>query len=45
VTAGWIFFSIVMPAIVAGVGWLAVLANERYVRKEREKEKAAKAAE
>ena len=31
-TAGWMVFGLVMPAIVAGVGWLAVLANERYLR-------------
>jgi hypothetical protein len=32
VTVGWVIFGIVMPAIVAGLGWLAVLANERYLR-------------
>lgn len=31
-TTGWVVFGLVMPAIVAGVGWLAVLANERYLR-------------
>lgn len=31
-TTGWIIFGIVMPAIVAGLGWIAVLANERYLR-------------
>lgn len=33
-TSGWFFFSAVMPAIVAGIGWIAVLANERYLRKQ-----------
>jgi hypothetical protein len=33
VTLGWIIFGIVMPAIVAGLGWIAVLAHERSLRK------------
>ncbi len=35
-TSDWIIFGVVMPAIVAGLGWIAVLAHERDLR-EREK--------
>ncbi|MFT3974436.1 MAG: hypothetical protein QM699_13595 [Amaricoccus sp.] len=42
-TAGWVVFGLVMPAIVAGVGWLGVLANERYLRGQ--EAKRARAAE
>jgi len=31
-TIGWVVFGIVMPAVVAGIGWIAVLPNERYLR-------------
>jgi hypothetical protein len=31
-TAGWLVFGIVLPALVAGLGWIAVLANERHLR-------------
>jgi hypothetical protein len=31
-TTGWVIFGIVMPAVVAGIGWIAVLANEHYLR-------------
>lgn len=30
----WLFFSFGMPAIIASLGWLAVLYNDRAVRKE-----------
>lgn len=33
-TTGWVFFGIVMPAIVAGVGWIGVLAHERSLRRQ-----------
>lgn len=36
-TWGWFFFSVVMPAIVAGTGWIAVLANERSLREQDER--------
>ena len=36
-TAGWVFFGVVMPAIVASIGWIAVFANERYLRKQAER--------
>ena len=42
-TTGWIIFAFVMPAVVAAAGWIAVLANERYLRKQ--DEKRAKTAE
>ena len=42
-TVGWVFFGIVRPAIIAGLGWVAVLANERHLRKQAERE--AKPAE
>ena len=42
-TVGWLIFGIVMPAIIAGLGWVAVLANERYLRKQ--EERRAKPAE
>jgi hypothetical protein len=32
---GWLVFGLVMPAIVAGLGWLAVLHHERYLRNRR----------
>ena len=32
-TTGWVIFGVVMPAVIAGLGWIAVLANERYLRK------------
>jgi hypothetical protein len=31
-TAGWLVFGIVLPAVVAGLGWIAVLAHERHLR-------------
>lgn len=31
-TLGWAIFAFVMPATVVGIGWLAVLANERHLR-------------
>ena len=40
---GWVIFGVVMPAIVAGLGWIAVLANERYLRKQ--EKRAAKPVE
>jgi uncharacterized membrane protein len=43
VTVGWVIFGIVMPAAVAGLGWIAVLANERHLR--RQAQRAAKPAE
>jgi hypothetical protein len=42
-TTGWVIFGVVMPAIVAGIGWVAVLANERYLR--RQEHSRAKPAE
>ena len=42
-TTGWILFGLVMPAVVAGVGWIGVFANERYLRKQQER--SAKPAE
>jgi hypothetical protein len=36
-TTEWVLFGVVMPAIVAGIGWIAVLANERYLRKQEER--------
>ncbi len=35
-TTGWFIFGVVMPAIVAGGGWIMVLAHERSLRKRRE---------
>jgi hypothetical protein len=40
-TTGWVIFGIVMPAIVAGIGWIAVLTNERYLRKQHKRAKPA----
>ena len=42
-TLGWFLFGVVMPAIVGATGWIAVLANERYLRKQ--DERRAQAAE
>ena len=36
-TTEWVLFGVVMPAIVAGIGWIAVLANERYLRMQEER--------
>lgn len=36
-TTGWFIFGIVMPAIVAGGGWMIALANDRYLRKQKER--------
>ena len=36
-TTEWVLFGVVMPAIVAGIGWIAVLANERSLRKQEER--------
>jgi hypothetical protein len=36
-TTGWVFFGIVMPAVVAGGGRIMVLAHERYLRKQQER--------
>ena len=36
-TTGWIIFGVVMPAIVAGLGWAAVFANERYLRNQQKR--------
>lgn len=36
-------FSIVMPAFVAGLGWLAVLAHEWQLRRELDRENRAQA--
>jgi len=42
-TTQWLIFSIVMPAVIAGIGWLAVLAHEWQLRRalEHERDKAA----
>jgi hypothetical protein len=41
-TFGWVIFGVVMPVIVAGLGWTAVLANERYLRnREKQAQKPA----
>jgi hypothetical protein len=40
-TAGWVMFGIVMPAVVAGVGWIGVLAHERYLRTQAHKRREA----
>ena len=37
VTIGWVIFGIGMPAVVAGLGWIAVLANEHSLRKHEER--------
>lgn len=42
-TADWFIFGVVMPAIVAGGGWIVAFAHDRYLRKQRQKR--AKAAE
>ena len=44
-TTQWLIFSIVMPAVVAGIGWLAVLAHERQLRRDLERETRPKPAE
>lgn len=36
-TTGRFIFGVVMPAIVAGGGWLMVLAHERTLRRRRER--------
>jgi hypothetical protein len=36
-TSGWFIFGVVMPAIVAGGGWIIDLANDRYLRRERQR--------
>ena len=36
-TIGWVIFGIGMPAVVAGLGWIAVLANEHSLRKHEER--------
>jgi hypothetical protein len=36
-TSGWFIFGVVMPAIVAGGGWVIALANDRYLRRERQR--------
>ena len=36
-TTGWFIFGIVMPAVVAGGGWIIALANDRYLRKQKER--------
>lgn len=36
-TTGWFIFGVVMPIIVAGGGWIMVLAHERDLRRRAEK--------
>jgi hypothetical protein len=43
VTTQWLIFSIVLPAVVAGIGWLAVLFHERQLRRELERDGRSKA--
>ena len=40
-TIGWVIFGIGMPAVVAGLGWIAVLANEHSLRKHEERRPAS----
>ena len=42
-TTQWLIFSTVMPAVVAGIGWLAVLAHEWQLRRELDRETRSKA--
>jgi hypothetical protein len=36
-TTGWFIFGVVMPAIVAGGGWIVALAHDDYLRKQRQR--------
>jgi hypothetical protein len=36
-TTGWFIFGVVMPIIVAGGGWIMVLAHERHLRRQDER--------
>jgi hypothetical protein len=33
-TTGWFIFGIVMPAAIAGLGWIYVIAHERWLRQQ-----------
>ena len=44
-TTQWLIFSIVMPAVLAGIGWLAVLAHEWQLRRGSESARSEPPAE